>query len=797
MTDIYMPYGRLFRAARSGFLALFVALGGLYPVPAPAASAQQALNEWINSTATQIKEIERELRRATTRGIDQDRLSALLKQTNQIKSRAQSCVDTQQEQADSLSQDLETLGQPAKEQSAEVRRIRQRLLAQQQTVAGNLASCKLFLVGAQDLINQITQQQQALVTQQLLTRTPNLIHAMQEGLKTPGSWFETAHSFLDAQYKLLAGHLTTVSLTILGFLLLVFIPLGLVLRHLLQPKAPPVLAQEDRTVAFTVALRCSLLRRLPAMFAAVIIAVGLSVILPLRPTLPFPTDAAYAAVVYLFALTIVDLLLAPPPPATPYFPGPDKLWRRFSRRLKIFVTLCLILYLLFSTTLKDSLTDNQYFLLRAGIGTLLIANLISTTWLVRHFPWAILGRGARVILIGAFLLTLGAEYAGFRNLSAYVLGGLLGTLTALMLAILVTRLFTDLYDGMDEGRLLWQQRLRVWLGVHMQQNIPGLIWLRAATFIAIWVLFALWFMFVWNLSDPGFSLISTYLKQGFTVGTLQVVPVQLLWAVIAFAIISAATRLIKSRLLPEWLHRTRLDRGAREAVTTITGYIGIALAALIALSLAGFGLGKLALIAGALSVGIGFGLQNIVNNFVSGLILLFERPIRTGDWIVTGETEGHVKRISIRSTQIQTFDRADVIVPNSELISAKVTNWMLYDRQGRVRVPVGVAYGSDTQKVKEVLLEVAHNHPDVIKGSPLVPEPRVLFLNFGDSSLNFELRCFVREIDDRLSVLSDLNFAVDAAFRREGIEIPFPQRDIHVRNWPPGSPPPPAPDDAG
>jgi len=219
---------------------------------------------------------------------------------------------------------------------------------------------------------------------------------------------------------------------------------------------------------------------------------------------------------------------------------------------------------------------------------------------------------------------------------------------------------------------------------------------------------------------------------------------------------------------------------------TMSGYGLMIAAGLIALAIAGVTFQNLALIAGALSVGIGFGLQNIVNNFVSGLILLFERPIRTGDWIIVNNIEGYVRRISIRSTQIQTFDRADVIVPNSDLISNSVTNLMLRDRFGRLRVPVGVAYGSDTQRVKESLLEVARAHPQVVQGSSIVADPYVLFLSFGDSALNFELRAFVRDVGQRLTVLSDLNFAIDAAFREAGIEIPFPQRDLHIiRHRPP------------
>jgi len=272
-------------------------------------------------------------------------------------------------------------------------------------------------------------------------------------------------------------------------------------------------------------------------------------------------------------------------------------------------------------------------------------------------------------------------------------------------------------------------------------------------------------------------------NQGFSVGSLTIVPTRILWAVIAFVVLLSAKSWITHQMERRWLPHTHMDRGAREAMVTITGYVGLAIALMVALGVAGMSFGNVAIIAGALSVGIGFGLQNIVNNFVSGLILLFERPVKTGDWIVVGNTEGYVRRISIRSTQIQTFDRADVIVPNSELISNQVTNWMLHDPRGRIRLPVGVAYGSDTQLVKEILLRIAEEHPVVVTDGS-TPEPVVLFRGFGDSSLDFELRCFITNIDVRLTVISDLNFAIDAEFRKHGIEIPFPQRDLHVRNWP-------------
>jgi len=271
------------------------------------------------------------------------------------------------------------------------------------------------------------------------------------------------------------------------------------------------------------------------------------------------------------------------------------------------------------------------------------------------------------------------------------------------------------------------------------------------------------------------------MTNGFTIGSYLLMPLSIAQALLALALLLTFNSWFRKWLEQEWLTRTHMDRGARESVAKISSYVGVLIAFVVALSIAGMNFSKLAIIAGALSVGIGFGLQNIVNNFISGLILLFERPVKTGDWIVVGDVEGYVKRISIRTTQIMTFDRADVIVPNTELISGNVTNMMLHDPRGRLRIPVGVAYGSDTGKVKELLLQIADEHPEVMGEGYGVIAPYVLFLEFGDSSLNFELRCFIADIDRRRRVVSDINFAIDEAFRENGIEIPFPQRDIHIK----------------
>ena len=301
------------------------------------------------------------------------------------------------------------------------------------------------------------------------------------------------------------------------------------------------------------------------------------------------------------------------------------------------------------------------------------------------------------------------------------------------------------------------------------------------------VCFLIWVLWVWGQSELWIGQLGEYVTGGFSVGSLHIAPTQLLGAIAILAIGISLTRWIKQSVVTDLVKRTRLDRGGREAMVTVSGYTGIMISFLVALGVAGISYTNLAIVAGALSVGIGFGLQNVVNNFVSGLILLFERPVRTGDWVVVGDTQGYVRKISIRSTQIETFDRADVIVPNSELIANKVSNWMLRDPWGRIKIPVGVAYGSDVKKVINILLGVATNHEGVMKDHPGISPPKVLFRQFGDSALEFELRCFIRQIDSMLDITSDLNIAIDKKFREAGITIPFPQRDIHVKTLPPDS----------
>jgi potassium efflux system protein len=237
------------------------------------------------------------------------------------------------------------------------------------------------------------------------------------------------------------------------------------------------------------------------------------------------------------------------------------------------------------------------------------------------------------------------------------------------------------------------------------------------------------------------------------------------------------SKAIQGLLFQEVLPRYNAAKGVQFSIVRLVNYAILSVGFFMVLHVLGFELKSLTIFGGALGIGIGFGLQAIISNVVSGLILLFERPIKVGDMIQVNNEYGEIKKVGLRATVVETLDNSEIVIPNSELVVGTVTNWTLGERRVRVKIPVGVAYGTDTTKVLEILMSCADECPMVLSNPP----PRALFLSFGDSSLNFELRVWIPEFNDRRIVLSELNQEINNEFEQAGITIPFPQRDLHLQ----------------
>ena len=282
----------------------------------------------------------------------------------------------------------------------------------------------------------------------------------------------------------------------------------------------------------------------------------------------------------------------------------------------------------------------------------------------------------------------------------------------------------------------------------------------------------------WRVFTTSWDLIYRVLTFGVTIGETRITLVLVLAAAACLYGALIASRILQYFMMRDVFTRRRVDPGIGLSITRLVHYAVVLLGVLLALVTLGFELTNLTIIASALSVGIGFGLQTIVNNFVCGLILLFERPVKVGDIIQLGEQWATIRNIGLRATTIQTFDRSDIVVPNSDLVTNQVTNWTLADRNMRLSLSVGVAYGSDVPMVLQTLEECTRENSHILKD----PAPFIIFMGFGDSSLDFQLRVWIDDIDYINVVRSELNQGIDRKFRERGIEIPFPQRDLHLRS---------------
>ena len=392
--------------------------------------------------------------------------------------------------------------------------------------------------------------------------------------------------------------------------------------------------------------------------------------------------------------------------------------------------------------------------------SVLLKSVISSTATVSSLQLKLLGF-LRRILLGVAVISPLIAAIGYVNAGSAIALPMIKTLGLLALIVILQRLTFDVYAAILNKS---------------EEEADALAPVLLGFIITISVL--PFFAIIWGTRVSSLTELWIQFQDGIKIGDSRISPLDFLTFILLFTIGYMLTRVVQSALRGSILPKTNLDSGAQNALVAGLGYIGIFIAALVSISSTGLDLSSLAIVAGALSVGIGFGLQNIVSNFVSGVILLIERPISQGDWIEVSGKMGYVRNISVRSTRIETFDRTDVIIPNADLVSGVVTNWTRGNTIGRVIIPVGVAYGTDTKKVEKILRDIISKNEHVAKD----PAPGVVFQGFGADSMDFEIRAILSDVNYMLSVKSDVNHEIVKRFNKEGIEIPFAQRDVWIRN---------------
>ncbi|UCI23282.1 mechanosensitive ion channel family protein [Mesorhizobium sp. B2-8-5] len=416
---------------------------------------------------------------------------------------------------------------------------------------------------------------------------------------------------------------------------------------------------------------------------------------------------------------------------------------------------------------------------RGFVATIIVGVILILMGLLRPFraadgswrPWP---AWLRFIAIGLGLFTIAAALLGYIGLALFVSFQVVVTGTVLVTA----------YIGFLSARAIGEEggfadtSVGRWLSENSSYEDTALDQLGLVVSIAINLMIVLVFLplilLMWGFQPGDIEAWAYKLATGVSIGSVTISFLGILSGIVVFVIGYFLTRWFQGWLDGSVMARGKVDAGVRNSIRLGVGYAGVAIAGLVGISAAGIDLSNLALVAGALSLGIGFGLQNVVSNFVSGLILLAERPFKVGDWIVAGDVSGTVRKISVRATEIETFQRQAVILPNSNLINNAVGNWTHRNKLGRIDIKVGVAYGSDVKRVHAILMDIARAHPMVLKN----PEPFVLFANFGAAALEFEIRVFVADIMNGSVVQNDIRFAIFDIFEEERIEIPSTPRAV-------------------
>jgi potassium-dependent mechanosensitive channel len=784
--------------------------------------AQQAPAAQLQKLRDDITQLEREVQASAT---SDKGLLELRGKLDPVQDALRAFVAEQVPQLEGIKARLEQLGPKAdaskgQTDNPEVAKEREGQEKALRDVEGLLALARNHLVSVDQLSSKITDQRRSLLTKALMERSTsvfspvlwlNVARALPSELRSAsgmfGSWFEHVRSRLDIV------RIGTLVAAVVLFVV-VAIPGNRYLRRFEgRPVLPETVGKDGHaTVARPARLKRALAAlRVTLMWAIVpiIVCTGLFNLLDSLDLINDRVDNIVRTLLFgiafvAFAHGLADGILAPDDPQWRLVEVDDKTASRITHLASVFTGVIVI------GKTVEALNQAIYAVLPVTVATKAVFALLGALAIARTLRGtqtqpeadedapqaAVLGGGTsnaiRVVGWAAAAAIIAAASFGYIALAGFLSDQIIWI--AMVGAVLIILLIlVDEYIGYGvspEGTMGKQIVAQVGIS---KSSLKQISILSNGFFRVVLLLAAAMFVLApWGLDGGDSASTLRAALFGFTVGGVTISVSTIVTTIVLLVIGFTITRAIRRWLEKSYLPHTKLDVGLRNSIATSIGYLGIIITSMMAASTLGLSLDKLTIVAGALSVGIGFGLQSIVNNFVSGLILLWERPIRVGDWIVVGDEQGIVKRINVRSTQIETFDRASLIVPNAEFISGRVKNWMHNDRIARVIIPIGVGYGSDPERVKEILLNVANSNKEVLKD----PVPRVYFMRLADPSMEFELRCFV-DVDHMLPVKSALLFELIKQLQMARIDIPMPKRPTELLGIAPAEGPVPDAVDEG
>ncbi len=760
------------------------------PPQGEAGDAQEAPDSpLLQQAEDQLTQAERELRQLSDRvsaADEDDTLLAELKvQVDELSKHIISASVATRPRLDEIKARLTELGDPPGEgqprEAPIVTEERKRLLAERGAINALTGRAEGLSVEARKLANAITATRRALFSNTLLKRTEVSLAMLSEAISTTAdesralwrsvsSWVTFAWNYKRIPF------LSAIFLSLCGALIFLVGSYRLFSPFLLHHE------EEEEPTYFrqlSLAFWSTLIPTMSLIAFAASSYFFLSSFNVLRPDIaPIIAVTLGMGVALFFVTRLASAVLSPARSSWRLVRVSDRGARMLMVPIFAMALVNGLDYLLGS--ISDSLgspvllTVAKSFLASIIIGLTLMSMAWIRPTLRPDEPFDAPGRPWPRVISVSFLL-MGA------GLIAIALTGYVGLARFIATQIIVTgAILVTMYIGILTGRSVSKQGAfaETVVGRYLERRFRleqvGLDQIGLAAGLGIYALVVLFFIPL-ILLQWGFQIadIESWVYRFVTeirIGTITISLVGLLAGVLFFAIGFVVTRWVQRWIDGNVMARSRVDAGVRNSIRTGIGYTGVGIAALIGLSAAGIDLSSLALVAGALSLGVGFGLQNIVSNFVSGLILLVERPFKVGDWIVSGTTEGFVRRISVRATEIETFQHQSIMMPNSLLINASVGNWTHRNKLGRSEVSVTLGYASEPRRVIEILQEIAAAHPMVLKN----PAPNVGFTAFGDERMTFELRIYVADVLAAGGVRNDIRVSIYERFRDEGIGAPFP-----------------------